>query len=163
MMLFFQQKALHTFHYFVLGSVDPRLRQQLPQFCIFKIEPKFSFAYQFYDASIGAGLIGSQSRLLGDLADVSWCPKSTNRLLRINDRPPLSQLLIQNLRRRRAAVEKVRNGSEKLGRRKWLGQHDAVWNAFGGPIRGSDRRRGNPARSLWRAEPLPSRPSCLGG
>jgi hypothetical protein len=55
---------LHTFQYLVLGGVDPRLRQQLPQFCIFKIEPKFSFAYQFYDASIVAGVIGSQSPVL---------------------------------------------------------------------------------------------------
>ena len=55
MMQFFQQKALHIFHYLVLGSVDPGLRQELPQFCIFKIKPKFSFAYQFYDASIQGG------------------------------------------------------------------------------------------------------------
>ena len=30
--------------------------------------------------------------------------------------------------------EKVRNGGEKLGWCKWLSQHDAVWNTFGGPI-----------------------------
>ena len=41
------------------------------------------------------------------------------------------------LRCRRAAIEKVRNGSEKLGWIKRLGQHDAVWKAFEGPICGS--------------------------
>lgn len=38
--------------------------------------------------------------------------------------------------RRRAALEKVGNGGDKLRRSKWLRQHDAVGNTLGGPVCG---------------------------
>ena len=38
---------------------------------------------------------------------------------------------------RRAAVEKLRDGGDKLGRRERLLKHDAVGDALGGPISGA--------------------------
>jgi hypothetical protein len=46
------------------------------------------------------------------------------------------QTNLVSLRRRRSSVEKVRDGGEKLGWRKRLGEHNAVRNAFGGPVCG---------------------------
>jgi len=45
--------------------------------------------------------------------------------------------LCTQLGRWRAGVEKVGDGGHKLGGRERLGQHDAVGNAFGGPISGA--------------------------
>src|ERR1700757_3253510 len=47
MMQFFQQKALETFYQLTLRGVDSSLCQELPQSCVFNIEPKLFFTGQY--------------------------------------------------------------------------------------------------------------------
>ena len=65
------------------------------------------------------------------------------------------------LRCRRAAIEKLANGCDKLGWRERLGQKEAVRDAMRGPLVGTGTGHvddGN--RSLWHAWRLPIRPFC---